>query len=101
AWTDALQLDFEDPPPLDGTEAAPVAPGGLAFDSRCRLYRAVPEEGRLERSLWAGGENGEWVNGTEDWLGLPPQAEEVGGFVPAELPPSGLALPRGLAVDAD
>jgi len=43
----------------DDEEAAisPVAamplPAGMAFDAWCRLYRAVPERGQVEKLLWA------------------------------------------------
>src|SRR5205823_10128478 len=36
-----------------GGEASALT-AGLAFDAECRLYRSVPDEGRVERLLWSG-----------------------------------------------
>ncbi|MEA2194702.1 MAG: hypothetical protein QOG42_1136, partial [Solirubrobacteraceae bacterium] len=37
--------------PADHAPAPPLG-AGLGFDSRCRLYRTLPEEGRVERYGW-------------------------------------------------
>lgn len=109
-------------PPVGGEEEPPPAPeraGGLAFDSRCVLYRSVVPEGRVERMLWR----------ALDPFAVPPDQSvplaEIGDApTPAELqrpadllgaaaePPLGefapepparrlLRTPLGLAVDED
>jgi phage tail-like protein len=90
---------------LDDRESKPgppAGPAGLAFDHECRLYRSIPDEGRVERQLWS----------AHDPLGpLVPEAEPMnllegppvpaGDFVPAGPAPPPLRTPRGLAVDCD
>jgi phage tail-like protein len=51
--TAAVELDWSAPAPNQVTGAPPGPAAGLAFDDACRLYRSVPLEGRVERSLWA------------------------------------------------
>ncbi len=83
--------------PAQGT---PGLGGGLCFDAYCRLYHSVPEEGRVERLLWAARKPFEAA----------PESEPIDVFAPAPDPlvgdfgavtPAGrpLAEPRGLAVD--
>lgn len=43
----AAGVEHVEPPP-----APPIA-AGLAFDGQCRLYHSLPEEGRVERLMWA------------------------------------------------
>jgi hypothetical protein len=86
-----------DSPPFEGPLPTPA---GLAFDPWCRLFRSLPEEGRIERLL----------NATADPLVAqehPPEVLDL--FAPAAsavagdfgVPAGGaLDLPRGLAVDA-
>lgn len=90
----------------DAEPAAAPEPAGLAFDPWCRLYRSVPEEGRIERVLWAAIDPlapaaerpapSPVIAGAASGAPLP-----AGDFSPAEEPPPALATPRGLAVDAD
>ncbi|MBR9909395.1 MAG: hypothetical protein GYB33_03455 [Gammaproteobacteria bacterium] len=47
AWTLDERLDS------DGAGEAEELPAGMAFDPWCRLYRAVPERGQVEKLLWA------------------------------------------------
>jgi phage tail-like protein len=84
----------EPPEALAGGAAVPAA--GLAFDSWCRLYRSLPEAGRITRQLWAGPEQAEPVELFTAAAPPPP-----GDFRPAEGPAPPLAEPRGLAVDED
>ena len=87
-----------DSAPLD----APVpSPAGLAFDPWCRLFRSLPEEGRIER----------YLNATADPLAAAEAPAAPLDLFASEVPavtgdfgvPAGgpLDLPRGLAVDAD
>jgi phage tail-like protein len=90
-----------------GAEAPAAAPGpaGLAFDPWCRLYRSLPEDGRIERLLWAAVDP---LAPAAELPGPSPVIAEAGGgappvagdFAPAGEPPPPLATPRGLAVDA-
>jgi phage tail-like protein len=90
------------PAEADGEPGIPDEPAGLAFDHACRLYRSLPAEGRVERTLWA----------ADDPLGPAPAAAEpldllarapgpAGDFAPAPGAPGPLRAPRGLAVDCD
>jgi len=46
AW---LRDDLED----TGDQGSAGQMAGMAFDPWCRLYRSLPDEGQIERSLWA------------------------------------------------
>ncbi|NOY61979.1 MAG: hypothetical protein GXP10_02285, partial [Gammaproteobacteria bacterium] len=51
----AWQMDEPSGGESDGESSGDVVavpPAGLAFDPWCRLYRTLPEAGRLERLLW-------------------------------------------------
>ncbi len=85
-----------------GSDIVPPFGAGLAFDSHCRLYHSVPNEGRVERILWA----------SEDPLHLssPPTAldlfeseveQQLGDFTPIAEATGALVEPRGLAVDEE
>ncbi len=82
-------------------EGAPAVAGGLAFDSGCRAYHAVPTEGRVERVLWAAqdpfapGESPQAVG----LIDTPPPAV-LGDFTPSATAAGPLDTPLGLAVDA-
>lgn len=95
AWT---LPDIDDQP-----RYRPPLPGGLAFDSACRLYRSVPRDGRIERVRWA------------ELVALPPGAPQpapadllerpargrFGEFVADRPAPGPLDRPHGIAIDAD
>jgi phage tail-like protein len=50
---ETVQLSWRDDKPLTGPDEPFLKPGeGLVFDRHCRLYRSVPDEGRVERLLW-------------------------------------------------
>jgi phage tail-like protein len=96
-----VELEFEDPAASTGTKGLPPEPAGLAFDAYCRLYRSIPEKGRIERQLWAGGDPLEPAT---------PRPAPVDLFAPVTLPTAGdfrrtpssraaLVDPRALAVD--
>jgi phage tail-like protein len=87
-------------------ESAPLdvplpSPAGLAFDPWCRLFRSLPEEGRIERTLNA---TADPLVAAEEQpapldLFAPPVSPVAGDFgVPAG---GALDLPRGLAIDED
>lgn len=48
-----VQLAWQREDFSDTHTSAAEAQYGLAFDPWCRLYRSIPEEGRLERWLWS------------------------------------------------
>ncbi len=87
-----------------GAEGALPTPAGLAFDSACRLFHSLPEEGRVERLLWGAYDPLHPRPGTSETADVfateSPEAGEAGEFGPAEpQAPQALLLPRGLAVD--
>ncbi len=72
AWMldERVDTDSEDKP-----QAA-----GMAFDPWCRLYRAIPESGQIERSLWAANESG---NAEAIHL-FSPETSRLGDFSPLD-----------------
>jgi len=102
ADTWAVQLAWESEPSGEAaTGPAPIG-AGLAFDPWCRLYRSVPEEGRVEKLLWAADDPLAAADEQPAPVDLfaTGAPSSGGGFVPA-VPPPALHDPRGLAVDAD
>jgi phage tail-like protein len=84
--------------PAEGPELA----AGLTFDRGCRSYRSVPEEGRVERTLFTparGLRPGAAPGRPVDLFGAA-QPGVAGDFAPAAAA-GGLATPRGLAIDVD
>jgi phage tail-like protein len=86
AWTEAETADAPG-------EARPE-PAGLAFDEHCRLYHSVPEEGRVERLLWAADHPPAPVDVIESET-----EQDLGDFTPADGPTRVLSYPSALAVD--
>jgi phage tail-like protein len=71
------------------------SPAALAFDPWCRLYRSIPEDGQVVKSLWGD-------SGTRDEQPLAlfePDRRTVGDFTLDEDHAQPLLEPRGLAVD--
>lgn len=99
----AVELDFDDAasPTAPPGQAPPLA-GGLAFDGACRLYRSIPDEGRIERVLWAAWDPLDPPDRVAEPLDLVavPVASPRGDFGPVELPQP-LRRPLDLAVDVD
>ena len=95
-WTDETAKSNEDKPYLE--------PGaGLAFDGYCRLYHSAPEEGRIERLLWAAhdplqptSEQPVPVNLFEAGVDA-----QFGDFALSGDRRTTLSKPRGMAVDED
>jgi len=107
--TGVVHLDWLDPAVVSGGTSGETIPdaGGLAFDADCVLYHAVPDEGRLERTLWAPHDRRLAVDSSipvqdvvpiPPWPGLPAGDAPAGVFVAASSTPP-LRFPRGLAVD--
>jgi phage tail-like protein len=70
-----------------------VLPAGLAFDPWCRLYRARPELGQVDKLLWA-------ADGPPEPQPLFDEtAAALGDFAPAETGPGPLDEPVDVAVD--
>src|SRR5262249_34883465 len=95
-----VQLAWVDEGPADGPGAAPPTAAGLTFDRQCRLYHSVPDEGRVERLLWAmadpldagAGGGAPAIDRSEARA-----PAKLGAFTAQAEPP--LREPRGLAVD--
>lgn len=83
-------------------EASGVAVG-LAFDGACRLYRTVPEEGRVVRMSWKSasqpGRRGSREGAASVSLFERPEGPGSGGFRPRDASSGPLRAPRALAVD--
>jgi phage tail-like protein len=76
---------------------------GLAFDGHCRLYHSIPEEGRVERVLWAAQDPlqpGDRQPSPMD-LFASDIDEQLGDFSPAKPESTSAFAPRALAVDED
>ena len=98
----SVQLAWETLADPGETPADPPARGaGLAFDGHCWLYRSRPEDGSVERMLWAASDP---LTPTRPGPAPTPlfaaPSAPLGDFAPAH-PTLPLANPRGLATDAD
>ncbi|HXU46047.1 MAG TPA: phage tail protein, partial [Thermoanaerobaculia bacterium] len=92
-----------------GAELPLPIPGGLAFDPWCRLFHSLPDEGRIERLLWAARDPLATVASPPEPVDVfaspaPAAAGTEGDFAPigtTQGTPPPLASPRGLAIDGD
>lgn len=77
--------------------------GGMAFDGECRLYRSLPDEGRVERTRWrpAAALRFDLAEAQPVDLIEPESTPDVGDFAAVASSNQSLAEPRGLAVDVD
>jgi phage tail-like protein len=101
--TGAVRLAGEPEPERPGEPGELPIPGGLAFDPWCRLFRSLPEEGRIERVLRPGGNPAAAAEEmpAADLFEVPAAEtdEDEAGFHPTQPAPGPLNEPRGLAVD--
>ncbi len=98
---DVVQLARVNEEIASGESVRPGIAAGLAFDSNCRLYLSVPDEGRVERALWAAGDPLKPRKLQPTTLDLFHSEEpELGDFQQPETS-SALSRPTGLAVDQD
>lgn len=88
----AWELDTGRDAPQKGAE-----PAALVFDPWCRLYRSIPEEGRIERSLW--GESGPQKSATVNLFA--PEVRQAGQFTYLTDQDKPMDRPCGLAVDEE
>src|SRR5690349_10659233 len=84
----------------DSNGAAPAVGAGLAFDRECRLYHAMPADGRIERYLWGSVDSSGALPATPVNLIDGGGNAHLGDFASPEVPVA-LHEPRGLALDAD
>jgi phage tail-like protein len=95
AWGEAAAGEKSNPLP------APSVGAGLAFDAHCRLYHSLPEDGQVERLLWAA-EDPLRIERREaatfDLFASETQTG-LGDFAPVEEMNKALLQPIGLAVD--
>ncbi|MGE3308999.1 MAG: phage tail protein [Limisphaerales bacterium] len=91
---DVVQLSWTNEPRQDLPPGAPLPGAGLAFDEHCRLFHSVPEEGRVERLLWAAAGKSAPLE-----LFAQPESEVLGDFEASHPAEPILDSPRGLAVD--
>src|SRR5262245_12788150 len=98
-----VQLFWRDEVPAPTAGGAAGAGAGLAFDSHCRLFHSVPEEGRVERILWAAADPLRPAEAQPSPVDLfePVVMPPLGDFTSAQPEHPGLREPRGLAVDVD
>lgn len=92
---EVAQLAWADDAAMDAA-GEPSAPAGLAFDEHCRLYHSIPEEGRVERLLWAADHPPAPVDLIERET-----EQDYGDFNPAAGPAPLLSKPTALAVDGN
>lgn len=93
---EVVQLGWTEAPRVDAGGDLPPVGAGLAFDAHCRLFRSVPEEGRVERWLWAARPSAPPVE-----VFAAATDETLGEFRPAPGSPGTLLEPLALAVDAN
>ena len=91
----AVQLAWEQESANPVSETVPE-PTGLAFDPWCRLYRSVPEEGRITRMRWDGA--GPDMSTETDLFS--PKEQAYGDFIPEDTEKGPLTRPGSLVVDS-
>jgi phage tail-like protein len=96
AW-DETAAAGEQPEP----QPAPLVGAGLAFDAHCRLYHSLPEDGQVERLLWAAEDplRIERRQAATFDLFASAAAPDLGDFASVEEMSKALVEPIGLAVD--
>lgn len=98
---EVVSLDWvhEDAVTLGGE--LPPSGAGLAFDGSCRLYHSLPENGQVERVLWASEDplRPTSVQPTPLDLFETDTESDLGDFVPVSAATGALHEPRGLTVD--
>jgi phage tail-like protein len=102
--TGAVRLAGEPEPERALPPGVAPTPGGLAFDPWCRLFRSLPEEGRIERILRPGGDPAAAAGEAPAMDLFAPRAaseETEEDFHEDGAGGGPLAEPRGLAVDGD
>ena len=92
-----VQLAWEIEEPMATPEAPGPGPAGLAFDPWCRLYHSVPEEGRVERILWADAQ----APSADAFELFETEVRQPGEFVYESGATQPVVDPRALAVDND
>lgn len=97
--TGTVELAWRLPGDGDAPAGPPPAPGGLAFDAECRLYRSDPERGVVERLRWAPGKTASLPAPVE--LFEPEDPPQPGDFARADAGRGPLRRPVGVAVDVD
>ncbi len=101
---EVVQLYWSDETAKSGDDKPHLEPGaGLAFDGHCRLYHSVPEEGRIERLLWAAHDPLQPVSEQPVPVDLfkTEMDAQFGDFAVSDDKPAALSQPRGLAIDED
>jgi len=76
---------------------------GLAFDGHCRLYHSIPQDGRVERILWAAQDPLQPADSQPAPVDVfaTDVDEQLGDFSPAQPESTSVFAPRALAVDED
>lgn len=92
-----VQLAWRAEYPPDVSSGSPQQAAGLAFDPWCRLYRSLPEDGRLERLLWADTDS----RNVEPLNLFTSDVRQPGEFHLTGEVPTAPDKPRGLAIDDD
>jgi len=90
-------LSWQDPLPAGDAVPAPRVGAGLGFDSRCRMYRTLPADGRVERYPWDDGPRRAPAEDVIAAMTSPPAGE----FELQTTPAGPLAQPRAIVLDDD
>jgi phage tail-like protein len=93
----SVQLAWEIEERLDAAVGPQLPVAGLAFDPWCRLYRTLPEAGRMERIRWADPA----AKQQEPFDLFESESQAAGEFVLAADDAMPLQDPRGLVIDGD
>lgn len=89
-----VQLAWLEEEPTDAPAPLP-SPGGLAFDPWCRLYHSLPDDGQVERLLWAAK-----TTAQQEPIDLfASEQQQAGDFTKAATGMGPLQHPTSLAVD--
>jgi phage tail-like protein len=101
---EVVQLYWLDDKPGGNADPGPLRePGGLAFDSNCRLYHSVTDEGLIERLLWGAIDPLRPMATQPAAVSLqePADEETFGEFVAFKEEPIKSFRPSALAIDQD
>jgi phage tail-like protein len=100
---EVVRLFWHDEEKPGGDKEFSKTGAGLAFDGHCRLYHSIPEDGRVERLLWAAQDPLQPADRQRAPVDLfaTDIDEQLGDFSPAKSASTSAFEPRALAIDED